>query len=181
MSSTILSIINYGLLAVHLFLAENTKEIQICQQRKQELERTIQYHENMKMYKTIPRKFKPPNVPTTMKPNIPLTDDFNRKYEKLFFDHLDKVITNDTLTLELTKSRIDNILTQTETYLSSLQISPHTLSDLYHQFLTNNHITHHTPLPVLQAKLPTTTLISPSQSTTTTNQNRDWKPTGLTL
>ena len=110
----------------------------------------------MKTYRVIPRKFKPPSVPTTTNPDTQLTDDFNQKYEELFFNHLDKILMNDSLTLELTKSRIDNILAQTETYLSSLQISPQTLSDLYHQFLSTNHIADHTPLPVLQTKLPTT-------------------------
>ena len=119
----------------------------------------------MKTYRTIPRKFKPPSVPTTTNPDTQLMDDFNQKYEELFFNHLDKILTNDNLTLELTKSRIDNILAQTEIYLSSLQVSPQTLSDLYHQFLTTNHITDHTPLPVLQAKLPATTTTTDQKTT----------------
>ena len=63
----------------------------------------------MKKHKIIPRRFKPPNVPTTVKPNTALTDDFNRKYEQLFFDHLDEIIKADTITLELTNSRKDSI------------------------------------------------------------------------
>lgn len=74
----------------------------------------------MKKYKTIPRRFKPPNVPVTAKPNISLTDNFNGMYEQLFFDRLDEVIKADAITLELTKSMKDNILAQTETYLSTL-------------------------------------------------------------
>lgn len=98
-----------------------------------------------------------------------LTDDFNRKYERLFFDHLDKVIKADTITLELTKSRKDSILAQTETYLSTLPVSPQTLSDLYQHFLTMNKITDHTPLPVLQAKLPSITTNPKTQPTTTSS------------
>ena len=108
------------------------------------------------MYKTIPRRFKPPNVLTTAKPNTALTDDFNRKYKQLFIDHLDEVVKADTITLELTKTKKDSILAQTETYLSTLPVSQQTLSDPYQQFLATNKITDHTPLPALQSKLPST-------------------------
>lgn len=128
------------------------------------------------MYRTIPRKFKPPNIPTTTNPETPLTDDFNRKYEELFFDHIDKILTSDNLTLELTKLRIDNILAQTESYLSSLQASPQTLSDLYHQFLTSSHITDHTPLPVLQAKLLTTATTTDKGTTLGKRRRKDDHP-----
>ena len=57
---------------------DQTKGLKKCQQWKKELERTIRYHQNMKMYRTIPRKFKPPSVPMTMNPDIQLTDDFNQ-------------------------------------------------------------------------------------------------------
>lgn len=143
--------------ATQSFLDEQTRELNKCKQQQKEIERNIRYHQNMKTYRTIPRKYKPSGVPTTMNPKTQLTDDFNQKYEELFFNHLDKILMNDSLTLELTKTRIDNILKQTETYLSSLKVSAQTLSTLYHQFLTVNHITDHTPLPILQAKLPTTT------------------------
>ena len=58
----------------------------------------------------------------------------------------------------------------TEAYLSTLPISPQTLSDLYRQFLATNKITDHTPLPVLQSKLPSTTT-TPQNQPTTTNSN----------
>ena len=78
----------YDTLEVDLFLEHQTKEIQKCQQQQKELERMIQYHHNIKTYRTIPRRFKPSNIPTTAKPNSTLTDDFNGKFERLFFDHL---------------------------------------------------------------------------------------------
>ena len=164
------------LIAVHSFLDDQTKELKKCKQRQKEIEQSIRYYQNMKMYRTIPRKFKPSNIPTTTNPETPLTDDFNQKYEELFFSHLDKVLVSDNLTLELTKLRIDNILAQTETHLSSLQLSPRTLSDLYNQFLTNNHITDHTPLPVLQAKLPTTVTTTDQRTTLGKRQRKDEHP-----
>jgi signal recognition particle GTPase len=155
---------------------EQAKELNRCKQQQKEIERTIHYHQNMKTYRTIPRKFKPSNVPTTTNPSTQLTDDFNKKYEELFFNHLDKILMNDSLALEITKTRIDNILKQTETYLSSLQVPPQTLSTLYHQFLTANHIIDHTPLPILQAKLPTIVTITDQKTTLGKRQRKTEHP-----
>ena len=98
-----------------------------------------------------------------------LMTDFEQKYERLFFEHLDKVITSDNITLELTNAAIQNILAQTETYLASLQAAPQTVTQLYQTFLTNNHITDREPLPMLQRKLttnlPTASTIPPTQPT----------------
>ena len=106
------------------------------------------------MFQIIPRVYRP-KMMTTTQPNSTLTDEFKRKYERLFFDHLDKVITSDNITLELTNAAIQNILEQTETYLASLEASPQATTDLYDTFLTNNHITDRQPLPILQRKLTT--------------------------
>ena len=107
------------------------------------------------MFHTIPRKFKPQTVMTTVQPNSTLTIDFEQKYERLFFEHLDKIITSDNITLELTNAAIQNIMAQTETYLASLQAPPQTVTQLYQTFLANNHITDREPLPILQRKLTT--------------------------
>ena len=126
------------------------------------------YHD-MKMFHTIPRKFKPQKVMTTIQPNSTLTTDFEQKYERLFFEHLDKIITSDNITLELTNAAIQNIMAQTETYLASLQAPPQTVTQLYQTFLANNHITDREPLPILQKKLttnsPTAATNPPTQPT----------------
>ena len=115
----------------------------------------------MKMFHTIPRKYKPPTVMTAIQPNSTFTADFEQKYEQLFFDHLDKIITSDSITLELTNAAIQSILAQTETYLASLQAPSQRITQLYQTFLTSNHITDREPLPILQRKL-TTNLPTPT-------------------
>ena len=72
---------------------------------------------------------------TMVQSNSMLMADFEQKYERLFFEHLDKVITRDNITLELTNAAIQNILAQTETYLASLQAAPQTVTQLYQTFL----------------------------------------------
>lgn len=143
------------------------------------------------MSKTIPRRYKPPKTLTTVQHNSTLATDFEQKYETLFFQHLDKVITNDNITLELTNAATLNILAQTETYLASLPITPQPLTELYKTFLHNCHMTDRQPLPVLQRKLTTnkftTDIPKPSDqrplptqatpSTSTNNKNRKRKRT----
>ena len=75
------------------------------------------------MFHTIPRKYKPQVVMTTALSNSTLTTDFEQKYEQLFFEHLDKIITSDNITLELTNATIQSILAQTETYLPGISAS----------------------------------------------------------
>lgn len=121
------------------------------------------------MFHTIPRKYKPQVVMTTVRSNSTLTTDFEQKYERLFFEHLDKIITSDNITLELTNATIQSILAQTETYLASLQAPPQEVTQLYQTFLASNHITDREPLPILQRKLTT--------NSTTPMPNPPTKPT----
>lgn len=138
-----------------VFLAERSSELKNYFQKRKELEQLIQYHRNILQYRTIPRKFRPPTTPTTVLPNPILTDEFTKKYEQLFFEHVEKVITSDNISLELNKAAITSVLSQTEIYLSSLPTPPQKLTEIYYNFLSENHVTDHTPLPVLQTKLQT--------------------------
>lgn len=132
----------------------------------------IQYHRNIQTYKTIPRKFKPPTVTTTVQPKANLIDDFNKKYDKLFFEYLQKIISHNNITLVLTKAALENIVTQTEIYLCSLQLPKELLTVLYHKFLTDNHITNYYPLPTLQCKLHVVPNQSQLKTDTITKVNR---------
>ena len=55
-------------------------------------------------------------MPTTVLPNPTLTDDFTRKYEKMFFEHIERVITSDSISVEIAEAAISSILSQTETH-----------------------------------------------------------------
>lgn len=163
----------YHVSDIKTFLESQSNELQKYTERKSELERMIQYHQNIQTHRTIPRKFKPSSVPTSAQPNTTLVDDFNQKYETLFFSHLNKVISANLVSLEVTKSAIENVLMQTENHLSSAQIPSLTLTQLYEEFLANNHVTNHTPLPVLQAKL--TKSAADQRSDATPNKKRKRK------
>ena len=133
----------------------------------------IQYHCSVLRYRTIPRKFRPSTTPVTVLPNPTLTNEFTQKYEQLFLEHVEKIVTSNSISLEITKAAINNILSQTETYLSSVSVPPQILTEIYYKFLAENHMTNHTPLPVLQAKLQMLETLTPpisnsSSSTTKT-------------
>ena len=66
-------------------------------------EGTGTYDTNIKTYRTIPRRLKTYNIPTTAKPNTTLTNDFNGELNAYF------LIEADTKTLDLTKLRKDNM------------------------------------------------------------------------
>ena len=115
----------------------------------------LKNHHDLKATRTIPRRYKPPKILTSVRHNSTLSTDFEQNYEALFFQHLDKVITNDNVTLELTNAATSNILAQTETYLASLHLTPQSLTELYKSFLHSCQLTDRQPLPVLLAKLTT--------------------------
>ena len=41
---------------------------------------------------------------------------------------------------------------------------PQLLTEIYHKFLADNHVTNHTPLPILQIKLQALEMITPPTS-----------------
>ena len=53
-----------------------------------------------------------------------LNSKFMNAYEKLFFNHLSKVISHNTAYQEILSQKLDNIQTQTEIYLNSLDLPP---------------------------------------------------------
>ena len=66
--------------------------------------------------------------------------------------------------MEIAEAAISSILSQTETHLSSTSMPPQLLTEIYHKFLADNHVTNHTPLPILQTKLQALEMITPPTS-----------------
>ena len=66
--------------------------------------------------------------------------------------------------MEIAETAISSILSQTETHLSSTSMPPQLLTEIYHKFLADNHVTNHTPLPILQTKLQALEMITPPTS-----------------
>ena len=74
------------------------------------------------MYQTIPREYQPKQLKAS---SASLTEEFVKECNKMFFKHLQKVITNNQIELQLHTSALTSIIVQTEVYLSTTPNGDH--------------------------------------------------------
>ena len=108
------------------------------------LEHTLKQQQFMVLHKSIPKMYQP-KVLTPVNPITPLTEDFNKEYRTLFFKHLERVMTNNNIALEIKRARLTNILSQIDHYLSSCGETPNNIAKLYDNFITENQIIREVP------------------------------------
>jgi hypothetical protein len=108
------------------------------------LEHTIEQHQKMISHKTIPKVYRP-QVLNTINHDKSIADDFNKEYEKIFFHHLERVITSNSITLEIQKAHLTSVLSQVDNYLSKLETTPDHIAQLYDNFITENQIVRDIP------------------------------------
>ena len=138
------------------FLEAQSKEYQGCLKHIQDLTVTLEHQRNIQISQIIPKK--------TSKSS--LTEEFDQKFQELFFQHLSKVITSNTIKLQILEANAITIITQTEKYLSSLPLSLEQLRSIHSKFVSDNSLEHHTLIPALQSKLHS------SQPRSNTGQNK---------
>ena len=67
-----------------------------------QLKKTLAFQQDIQVFRQIPKRYRPSaTLETPFESQSPLTTDFQHEFEKLFFDHLSKVITFNTISLEL--------------------------------------------------------------------------------
>ena len=135
---------------VSTFLQMQSSEYQRHASRVTELTATLEQQLSMEMYKNIPKDYQPKQLKAS---NTSLTKEFTMEYSKLFFKHLQKVITNNQIELQLRKSTLTCIIAQTEVYLSMLPLPTSDITNHYHKFLLDNQILDRIAIPELQVKL----------------------------
>ena len=69
-------------------------------------------------------------------------------------EHLNKVLTSNSISLQMHKATLTSIILQTEQQLCSSSLPKEKIKQIYHKFLSVNNIHHHTTTPELQRKLP---------------------------
>ena len=79
---------------------------------------------------------------------------FLEEFQALFFKHLDKVITQNTISLEVEKALLRQIIRHTEEELAYLPVSDTVIAQYHWQFLTINNIQNHDIHPTLLQRLP---------------------------
>ena len=132
------------------YIEAQSSEYQKYLTKTKDLESIIHHQQNMLNQKSIPNVYQPKPLKTD---NFRLVEEFNKKYESLFTEHLNKVTTSNIINLEIHRAAMNSIVAQTEHYLCSLPLPQEEISTTYYKFLANNNIHHHIPSPELQAKL----------------------------
>lgn len=116
------------------------------------LEHTLKQQQSMMLHKSILKMYQP-KVLMPVNPIASLSEDFNKEYRALFFKHLERVMTNNNIALEIKKACLTNILSQVDHYLSSCSDTPDHITKLYDNFILENQITREVP-DILKKVLP---------------------------
>ena len=137
----------------HPPLQQLSKEVRSHQDNVQSLESTLRYQNNIIKGDKIPNRQSPKRLVTFSSADT-LHNDFEKEYKKLYMDYLKKVITHNTIAMELQKGKIASIIMQAERYISNLEEPSENIARLYEEFLHNNDISNPDTIPELQRKLP---------------------------
>lgn len=135
----------------------------------QDLETTVHHQQILLDQKVIPNSYHPKTLKTN---NTALQEEFKKKYEILFMDHLNKVLTSNIISLQMHKATLTSIILQTEQQLSTSPLPKEKIKEVYQKFLSVNNIHHHTTTPELQRKLAEE---SQPQTSSSHNPNRKRK------
>ena len=136
------------------FIQEKTQLYQRHLSSRNKAKQTLQYQSNIRAYKTIPKQYLPQKSLQLLQPTTPLVADFQRKYEDLFFDHLNGVISNNTITLELEEAVLKQTVLYTEKHLATSKEDTPTVARFHQQFIIDNNILNHDIHPLLLQRLP---------------------------
>ena len=133
------------------FLQAQSIEYQRHLSQLAEIKTTVEHQLTIQSFKTIPKQYQPQNHLKASNPS--LIEEFISEYNHLFFRHLEKVVTNNQIKVELHKATLTNIIIQIEIHLSRSSLTPEQVTTLYTKFCQENGITDRAPIPELQAKL----------------------------
>ena len=163
-------------MSVFQFLRDQSKEYQCHVQRRNKLEKAIAHQHQIQLTKRIPRQYKPkilnPVFNTTQ-----LQREFETEYDTLFFHHLNKVMTQNQISVELEKGALQSIVTQTIRHISCLDKPKEEIHQLYQQFLQNNEIDPNNLPPELRNLIQKT--VTSNRSTSSLQSNATPAPSTI--
>ena len=96
------------------FLEYQAKEYCTHATLAKHLHNEVSFQRDIQKHRTIPKKYLPRSFPTV--PNNKdsvLTARFKKKYNEIFFEHLEEVIATNTITMELEEARLRSITQHT--------------------------------------------------------------------
>lgn len=104
---------------VFQFLEQQSKDYQNHVKTKIRLQHAIAYQDQIKLSRIIPRQYRP-KILNPVSTAVSEKEEFEMEYSALFFKHLDKVMTQNQVSLELEKGALLSIIAQTVQHLSQL-------------------------------------------------------------
>ena len=149
------------------FLQEQSRQYQRHLAIRNTTRQVLQHQHEIRTHKTIPKQYLPQKSLQLTEPNATLTSEYEKKLHDLIFQHLDNVITHNTISSELAEAQMRQLIRHTEKQLAILKTTSATIAQYHHQFVTNNNIDRHDVHPDLLKHLPhspATPTIGPSQS-----------------
>ena len=130
----------------------NIEEYQKHQAIVDRLTKSLQNQNNIRTFQTIPKCYRPPATLDIIVPNPDLSEEFSTRYQRLFFQHLTKVITHNTVSLELEQARLRDIKTRTLQQIQAGNTDEENVSLLKKKFLTAiNSQEEHLTTPITPA------------------------------
>ena len=152
---------------IHQFLEQQSKEYKSHLENRNKLESAIKYHHQIKVSRMIPRQFKP-KILNPVSRAVSLQEEFEKEYNTLFFNHLDKVITQNQVSKELEEGVLQAIINQTIQQLSQLDKPLSEIQQLYHAFIQNNNIPEENIPVELKTKIQISTVVTHNTAVPTT-------------
>ena len=119
-------------------IQHNSAEYQRHRTTRNRLVKTLQFQRNIHTFQTIPKHYCPPATLELTVPNPNPSQKFEAEYHRLFFKHLNEVITHNTISLELENARLKEVVNKTEKLLSTSNAPPEIISQSIQQFHSQN-------------------------------------------
>ena len=117
---------------MEIWLNTQVKQINQLKTNINRLKEELQHQRQLQSQGFIPKKYHPKTHLQT--DNDPFRQSFNKKFEKIFFEHLTSVITANTVSLEIKTTRLQQLIENTETRIKQSKESPDKIQLLYDQF-----------------------------------------------
>ena len=147
-----------------VFIEQQTRQYQLHLNHTKRAQQILQFQENIKTHKTIPKQYQPPTSLETVHDNPTAEITFNKQYRYIFFKHLDDTILQNTIALELESARLRETILHTEQHLAQLNLPSLTLKKIHQDFLKANNIIHHESSPQLKRLLSPTDDSNPQET-----------------
>lgn len=132
-------------------LQRNSDEYKQHLTTRNRITKALNHQNNIRIFKTVPKRLRPPTTLEVFPPNSDLTKQFEEEFHQLLFCHLNRVITHNTITLELENARLRDIATRTDTLFTTIDAPTETVKQLKTKFYSKNNLTQHiNPTPTQQ-------------------------------